>query len=320
MNPLQPLLLRQQYHLVGEHSAVKACKWLKESLVRGRECYKAKFYGINSHRCLQCTPSLQFCSQACLFCWRVIPDSEPTRIPASDYEWDEPEKIAEGFLREQLRIVSGYGGNSSVEKKKWEESKKPAHAAISLAGEPTIYPYLAGLISEFGKREMTTFLVSNGNFPSALETLSPHSLPTQLYLSMVAPDKKTHEKICRPCLSDAWERFTRSLEFMKSAKTRTVLRMTLARSLNFFDAEGYAKQIALAEPDYVEVKSFMFVGGSRNDRGLCLSDMPRHNEISEFASKLSGLTNYVIADEHEPSRVVLLCKDEKAEKARMIKR
>ncbi|MFV2040427.1 MAG: 4-demethylwyosine synthase TYW1, partial [Candidatus Hydrothermarchaeales archaeon] len=52
------LLKSQKYHLVGGHSAVKGCHWLKESLVRGRECYKAKFYGISSHRCLQMTPAV----------------------------------------------------------------------------------------------------------------------------------------------------------------------------------------------------------------------------------------------------------------------
>lgn len=46
------LLKKQQYGVVGRHSAVKVCEWTKKSLVTGNSCYKQKFYGIQSHRCL----------------------------------------------------------------------------------------------------------------------------------------------------------------------------------------------------------------------------------------------------------------------------
>ncbi|MFB0543144.1 MAG: 4-demethylwyosine synthase TYW1, partial [Candidatus Bathyarchaeia archaeon] len=64
---------KQQYQLAGGHSAVKTCHWTKESLRTGerRFCYKQKFYGIRTLRCLQMTPSLGKCLQRCLFCWRA---------------------------------------------------------------------------------------------------------------------------------------------------------------------------------------------------------------------------------------------------------
>ena len=57
------------YHIVGSHSGVKMCRWTK-SMLRGRGgCYKHTFYGIESHRCMESTPSLA-CANKCVFCWR----------------------------------------------------------------------------------------------------------------------------------------------------------------------------------------------------------------------------------------------------------
>ncbi|MBQ2486045.1 MAG: 4-demethylwyosine synthase TYW1, partial [Methanomethylophilus sp.] len=65
-------LIKQQYRLYKDHSAVKLCGWLKESLVHCRNCYKQDFYGIQSHRCLQMTPSINECTHMCPFCWRIM--------------------------------------------------------------------------------------------------------------------------------------------------------------------------------------------------------------------------------------------------------
>jgi tRNA wybutosine-synthesizing protein 1 len=46
------------YRIVGRHSAVKVCHWTKSALKGGKACYKS-WYGIESHRCIQMTPSLQ---------------------------------------------------------------------------------------------------------------------------------------------------------------------------------------------------------------------------------------------------------------------
>ena len=47
------------YRVVGTHSAVSVCHWTKESLRRGRVCYKERWYKIESHRCLELTPSVR---------------------------------------------------------------------------------------------------------------------------------------------------------------------------------------------------------------------------------------------------------------------
>ena len=55
---LKRILEKQKYRVVGEHSGVKVCHWLGQRLIHGRSCYKQRFYGINSHRCLQMTPAV----------------------------------------------------------------------------------------------------------------------------------------------------------------------------------------------------------------------------------------------------------------------
>ena len=57
-SPTYASLTKQGYSIVGSHSAVKICRWTKSAL-RGRgSCYKFSFYGINSHQCMETTPSL----------------------------------------------------------------------------------------------------------------------------------------------------------------------------------------------------------------------------------------------------------------------
>ncbi len=313
------VLRKQGYHVVGKHSAVKRCKWFRESMIGNGQCYKNRFYGIKSHQCVQCTPSLQFCTNACKFCWRVISDGAEG-MP-DNFKWDEPGEIVEGILKEQMRLVSGYGGNEKTPKEIYEEAKTPGVAAISLAGEPTVYPKIGEFILEFGKRGVPTFLVTNGTLPERLEGLGEKDmLPTQLYISMVAPDEKAYMETARPKSGENWKKYLRSLEVMKGlgGRTRRVLRMTLVKGLNNSNVEGYAKQVAIAEPEYVEVKSFAYVGGARDGRGLKLEDMLRMEEIEEFAKELSGKTGYRISEKHVPSRVVLLCRNEEAESNRII--
>lgn len=241
----------------------------------------------------------------------------------SRFEWDDAAFIADGLIGEQKRIMSGFKGNKNADAKKSKEALEPKHVALSLIGEPAMYPKLSALLSEFHKKKMTTFLVTNGTFPNALAALDP--LPTQLYVSMVAPDEKTYAEVTQQTGAQAkalWKNYLASLKYLSEAgeKTRTVLRMTLARGLNDNNLEGYADLIKAGKPHYVEAKSMVFVGWARNDeRGLKLEDMLSMDEIREISGKLAELTGYIIVDEHLQSRIVLLAKDEKAVKNRILK-
>ena len=307
---LTRLLETQKYHLVGAHSAVKRCRWLYETLVHNRPCYKQKFYGIKSHQCIQMTPALHYCTMRCLFCWRVqsgdMPSLKWKEIGAS--KWDEPEEIVEASIKAQLKILTGYRGNPKTDREKFRAALKPRHVAISLAGEPTLYPQLGELIKCFHRRGFTTFLVSNGTLPEALTKLSEE--PTQLYVSLCAYDEQSFQKTCRPQVPRAWEKLNQTLASLLSFKCPTVFRLTLVRHLNMKHPELYAKFIEKANPTYVEPKAYMHVGFSRLRLGF--ENMPSHEEIRNFAEELAKETGYHVLDEAPDSRVVLLSRLEKA--------
>lgn len=320
-DPLLQTLIRQKYHIAGEHSAAKICHWAGSALTGGEKCYKHAFYGIESHRCLQSTPILLFCNHACVFCWRIMPEQGMGlhELPGRQFKWDEPEKVADWLIEAQEEIISGFGGNGKVSKKMYDEAMQPRQVALSLTGEPTMYPHLEQLVAEFHKRSMTTFIVSNGTFPEAIGRWKTY--PTQLYISLVAPNETVYRQAIRPKSAGLWKKYQKSLSLLPEIgkKCRTVLRMTLTRGVNDSDLEGYARQISMAQPHYVEVKSMVYVGGARQaTRNLSLSSMFSMQEIEAIAGKLSRMTGYLVSEKHAPSRIVLLCRDKSAEENRII--
>jgi len=301
------LFKKQKYQLINEHSAVKKCRWLHQSLTQNRYCYKQKFYGIQSHRCIQMTPSL-ICNMQCKFCWRIHPN-EDLKPPLNFLiqKWSNPEEIVEECIKAQKRILSGYKDQvkkGKIDGKKYFEALNPKHAAISLDGEPTLYPKLSELIQEFHKKNFTTFLVTNGTKPEVLKNLSEE--PTQLYLSIYAPNKKIFMNLCKPVNINFWDKINESLELLSSFKCPTVIRLTLVKGENMEDLDGYAKLMEKASPTYIEPKAYMFVGYSR--LRLKFENMPSYEEVKAFSEKLAEKTSYNIIDESKESRVILLSK------------
>lgn len=301
---LRKILEKQRYKIVGDHSAAKLCLWTRKSIKTGgkEHCYKEKFYkdlGIKSHRCMQCSPAVAFCSLKCDFCWRMTELTTGFSIPKED----EPEFLIENFIEAQRKLLTGLGGVPHDEKY-LKEAQTPKNIAISLSGEPFCYSKLSELIKEFHKKDMITFLVTNGTFPERIEKLE--TLPSQLYVSLCSNSKEMFEKVQKPIMPNAWEKLNKSLELLPEIKTRRVIRMTLAKDLNMSEPEKYANLISKASPDFVEVKSFMSVGFSR--LRIPYEKMPSHSEIKQFSEKLADSLGYKIADEKKDSRVVLLKK------------
>lgn len=293
---LKKILIKQQYRIAGDHAAVKLCHWLGESLLRDRSCYKQDFYGIRTHRCLQMTPAVTMCTQRCLFCWRIQGfESEPV-------SWMDPEEMLEVLLEHQRRLISGYKGDPRCSPEMFKEAMEPKHVAISLAGEPTLYPRLGEFIEVCHRKGMTTFLVTNGTRPEVLENLEP--LPTQLYVTVAAPNEEIYKKLCVPMIPEGWKRLNRTLDLLPSLGTRTVIRHTLVRNWNFGWENEYAKLDERADPMFIEPKGYVFVGGSR--QRLTLSDMPSHAEILDFSYKLAERLGLEVLMQKEDSRVVLL--------------
>ncbi len=293
-------LEKQGYKIVGNHSAVKLCHWMRQSLYYNRPCYKQTFYGIESHRCVQMTPTVDWCSESCLFCWRAQ-GWEGVKIP----EEDDAFGVMEGSILAQKQLLTGFKGDSRTDIKKWLEAQQPKHMAISLTGEPTLYGKLNDLLYEAKQRKISTFLVTNGTNPEALEKLE--TLPTQLYVTVAAPNEKIFRELLNPTYRDGWERLMKTLDFLSTVDTRTVIRHTLVKDFNLGYIEDYYKLDKRADPDFIENKGYVHVGGSKGR--LSIENMPSHEEIREFSNRLSGYLNYDFGGEREDSRIVLLSKD-----------
>ena len=257
------------------------------------------------------TPAAFYCTQQCLFCWRAQTADlktgwDETKLP----QWDQPEQIIEESIKAQHQILTGYKANPKTDKQKLKEAQTPKHAAISLTGEPTLYKHISQLIRAFHKKGFTTFLVTNGTQPQTLAALEEE--PTQLYISLCAPNEQTYKQVCRPQIPKAWEKLDQTLRILPNFKCPTVIRMTLTTRLNMKNAQSYAKLIQKAAPTYVETKAYMHVGYSR--LRLTYENTPSHNQVKDFANKIAEKTNYNLIDESAESRVALLSKLDKSKR------
>ncbi|MGD9275762.1 MAG: 4-demethylwyosine synthase TYW1 [Candidatus Pacearchaeota archaeon] len=321
-NKVKQLLKKQHYEIVGEHSAVQVCRWTKKSLRNEGVCYKEKFYGIKSHLCCQMTPSL-FCPNSCVHCWRAIEFTKDKKIPG---KINSPSEIIDGCINAQRKLLQGFKQDpkskkkqlSKANQKKYFESQEPMQFAISLSGEPSLYPMLGELISELRRRKKTSFLVTNGLYPEKIKELkNKNQLPTQLYVSVNSTNEKDYKKFHRSIEKDAWKKLNKTLEILPKLNCRTVFRINLIRGINMDDIEGYAKLIKKSSPQFIEVKGYMSVGFARERLGY--DRMPTHEEIKKFSreliKELKG-TGYKILGEQKVSRVIVLGKNKKELKIR----
>ena len=300
-------LRNAQYGVFG-HSTVDVCHYTKKALKREKACYKRKFFGIETHRCMEFSPAGLFCHNRCIYCWR--PTAFYKTLKLEENKVDEPKEIVENLLKERKRLLTGFGGNEKVDKELYREALVPTHFAISLSGEPTLYPKLPELIRYLKSLPETKsiFLVTNGQEPEMLERLEREdALPTQLYLSLNAGKLETFNKVNCPLMKEAWERFNRSLEFLAKTKTRTSIRITLIKGVNNSREEikEFAELIRRGNPHFLEVKSYMHVGYSKSR--LTEKEMLTTDEIKEWTKELQRfLPNFGYMDEDEDARVVIL--------------
>lgn len=394
------------YRIIGKnkHSAIKPCHWLEQKLMTGREnrnCYKGIF-GVQSHRCLQNTPSMPFCNQQCVFCWR---DTELGNLSREfSVEPDDPSYLVEEMIRQHQDIVKNHlplrrylenydimvdlltfmlknkeshslnslSNGLHVSKNKIErainllknqeflipsdeslknynldneisccidsrdeivklinlslttpdeimqahsEAMNPNHAAISLDGEPFLYPKLDGLVDEFRSRNMTSFIVTNGTLPERIESLN--SLPSQLYITLPAPNEDMYKKICRPMIKNGWEKILQSLGLVESLTCRTVVRLTAVKNLNLSEdyIEDYVKIIEKVNPNFFEIKGFTLQARALNIQERLKSDkpiqhyFPTYEELETLALKIQEIGNFPIIYKNKASRDFLFAID-----------
>ncbi|XP_029651219.1 S-adenosyl-L-methionine-dependent tRNA 4-demethylwyosine synthase TYW1 [Octopus sinensis] len=292
-------LEKQGYSLIGTHSGVKLCRWTK-SMLRGRGgCYKHTFYGIESHRCMETTPSLA-CANKCVFCWR-----HHTNPVGTEWRWlmDDPEYIFKGAIANHTKMIKQFRGVPGVLPERFNEGMSPKHCALSLVGEPIMYPEINKFIDLLHNKEISTFLVTNAQFPDAIHNLIP---VTQLYVSVDASNKESLKKIDRPLFRDFWQRFQDSLLALAEKKQRTVYRLTLVKGWNTDEIEAYANLVDYGKPDFIEVKGVTYCGESKAST-LTMKNVPWHEEVCGFVQQLADLLpDYEIACEHEHSNCLLV--------------
>ncbi len=310
------LLKKQHYRVAGKHSVVQICRWNKNALIGKGECYKHKFYGIKSWRCCEISPVAVWCDNQCLHCWRAMDATQGHKMDPKFI--DEPETIITECIKNRKKLLSGFGGHDRLDKERYLEAGEPTHFAISLIGEPTLYPKIGDLVAAIRKRNCTSFIVSNGLHPEVFKKLDrKNQLPTQLYVSLNSSNEKEYIPWHKSIHKNAWKLYNQTLDllnkFTKKGK-RTVLRMTIARGKNMDDKhiEEFASLIKKSGVMFVEVKSYMPLGYARARMGYEL--MPDLKEIQAFAKKLAKKSGYLILDKHIPSKIVILGKNKQAKK------
>ena len=387
------------YRIIGKnkHTAIKPCHWLEQKLLTGRDnrnCYKGVF-GIQSHRCLQNTPSMPFCNHQCVFCWR---DIELGSLGAEFIvEPDEPKDLVDEMIRHQRDIIKNHlplrrylenyeimvdmltfmlsndenhninslSRNLHVSKNKVDravnllknqkfitaiddslknyrlekeisccidsrdeivklfnlalttpdeimqvhgEAMNPNHAAISLDGEPLLYPKIGGLVEEFRNHNMTSFIVTNGTLPEKLESLN--SLPSQLYITLPAPNETMYKKVCRPMIKNGWSKISDTLDLVESLSCRSLVRITAVKNLNISEnyIKDYIKLIDKANPNFFEIKGFTLQAKALMINERLKSDkklqyyFPEYEYLEELALKFEEIGNYPLIYTNKVSR------------------
>ncbi len=387
------------YRIIGrnKHTAIKPCHWLEQKLLTGRDnrnCYKGVF-GIQSHRCLQNTPSMPFCNHQCVFCWR---DIELGSL-GSEFivEPDEPKDLVDEMIRHQRDIIKNHlplrrylenyeimvdtlnfmlsnddnyninslSRNLHVSKNKVDravnllknqkfitatddslknyrvekeisccidsrdeiiklfnlalttpdeimqvhgEAMNPNHAAISLDGEPLLYPKIGGLVEEFRNRNMTSFIVTNGTLPEMIESLN--SLPSQLYITLPAPNETVYKKVCRPMIKNGWGKILDTLDLVESLSCRSLVRITAVKNLNLSEnyIKDYIKLIDKANPNFFEIKGFTLQAKALMINERLKSDkklqyyFPEYEYLEELALKFEEIGNFPLIYTNKASR------------------
>ncbi|CAN0311904.1 unnamed protein product, partial [Phaeothamnion confervicola] len=132
------------------------------------------------------------CANKCTFCWRH--HKNPV---GREWRWrtDDPAAIVAEAVRLHVGMMNQMRGVPGVVAERLQEAFTVRHCALSLVGEPIMYPRINELVGELHARAISTFLVTNAQFPDRIAQLDP---VTQLYVSVDAATKDTLKAVDRP--------------------------------------------------------------------------------------------------------------------------
>uniref|UniRef100_A0A3B5LPT7 Flavodoxin-like domain-containing protein n=1 Tax=Xiphophorus couchianus TaxID=32473 RepID=A0A3B5LPT7_9TELE len=192
---------------------------------------------------------------------RFVSNRHHTNPVGTEWRWkmDPAEKILQDSLEKHQNMIRQFRGVPGVKPERYEEGLAAKHCALSLVGEPIMYPEINTFLRLLHSHHISSFLVTNAQFPEEIRNLVP---VTQLYVSVDASTKDSLKKIDRPLFKDFWPRFLDCLRALGEKKQRTVYRLTLVKAWNVEELQAYAELIALGQPDFIEVKRLFPTGVS----------------------------------------------------------
>ncbi|EMP41075.1 tRNA wybutosine-synthesizing protein 1 like protein [Chelonia mydas] len=134
-----------------------------------------------------------------------------TNPVGTEWRWkmDQPEMILREAIENHQSLIKQFKGVPGVRVDRFEEGMVVKHCALSLVGEPIMYPEINTFLKLLHRHNISSFLVTNAQFPVEIRNLEP---VTQLYVSVDASTKESLKKIDRPLFKDFWQRFLDSLK------------------------------------------------------------------------------------------------------------
>ena len=163
-----------------------------------------------------------------------------------------------------------------------EACKTVRHCALSPGCEPIIYPRINELLDALHGRGISSFMVTNAQFPDQMDTLRPC---TQLYISVDAPTPEELKAVDRPLFPDFWERFLTCVDMLKAKKQRTVFKLTLVNGWNTEQLSKYVELVRRGQPDFIEVKGVTYCGDSKASPLTIKHRRPYHANLRAYCAK-----------------------------------
>ncbi|MHA2181163.1 MAG: radical SAM protein [Promethearchaeota archaeon] len=188
------------------------------------------------------------------------------------------------------------------------EAMIPNHAAISLDGEPLLYPRMSDFVQEFKNRSMSTFIVTNGTLPERIKVLDP--LPSQLYITLPAPNERIYKQVCRPMIKNGWDKINESLELVNSLSCRTLVRLTAVKNLNIDEQylKDYQEIIKNTNPNFFEIKGFTLQAKALSIKERLKSEeslqyfFPEYKYLEDLALKFQEMSGFPLIYKNQASR------------------
>jgi len=188
------------------------------------------------------------------------------------------------------------------------EALNPNHAAISLDGEPLLFPKMSEYIKEFRNRDMTTFIVTNSTLPERVINLEDY--PSQFYFTLAAPNEQIYKTTCRPMIKNGWSKIMETMDLIESIPGRTLIRLTAVKDVNINEKliRDYVKIVENANPNFFEIKGFTLQAKALEISKRLKSDKPIQYYFPDFeyletiAVKFQEIGNFPLIYKNKPSR------------------